>query len=223
MVFVISINVHENAPFLIKQLKNISNHVSNFVVILNCNQYMFKIVSKLNLRNVVINPKIIEKSLYHGSLLHGIYSNLLYAQKYKYSYFIVLSSRNMFYQMLTKEGMDNYPKINHYNDCEKDVWRWPSFKQTLLSKQYECKNLHGSAHEGLVFDYDTCIKIIQFLENHKDVKEDLIQFHDCVEEFALQTIAVHEGNGFMNIGCGVDTHFNMPTDPTKYVFKTLRI
>jgi len=222
MDFVISINVHENAPFLIKQLKNISEHVSNYVVILNCNQYMFEIVSKLNLRNVVINPTIIQKSLYHSSLTHGIYSNLLYAQKYEYSYFIVLSSRNMFYQTLTKQVMDNCSKINHYN-CEKDNWRWPSFKQTLLSKYYECKNLHGSAHEGLVFNYDTSKKIIQFLEDHKEIKENLIQFPDCVEEFALQTISVHEGNGYYDIGYGVETQYIVPTNPNKYVYKTLRI
>jgi hypothetical protein len=220
MDFIIAINVHENVPFLMKQLKNIQDHVSNYMVILNCNQYMFDIVSTLDLQNVVINPTIIEKSIFHGSLTHGIYCNLLYAQKYEYAYFIVLSSRNMFYQMLTKEVMDNYHKINHFcDDCEKDDWRWPSFKQTLLSKHYECKNLHGSAHEGLAFNNETCKKMIQFLENNPCIKENLFQYHDCVEEFALQSISVHEGTGFYNIGNGVWTHDTIPTNVDKYLYK----
>jgi hypothetical protein len=42
MDFVISINVHENVPFLMKQLQNIHDHVSNYIVIVISNDYMYE-------------------------------------------------------------------------------------------------------------------------------------------------------------------------------------
>jgi hypothetical protein len=215
MDFVFSINVHENVPFLMKQLQNIKDHVSNYVVLLSCNRYMYKKLSQYTLSNVVLNPTVIEKKRYHGSLTHGIYYNILYAQQFKFSYFIVLSSRNLFYQTLTKN-------MKKGETC--DSWmHWPCMKKTLLSNHYQNENLYCSAHEGLVFDSSTCKKIIQFLENHQDIKRDLFYFPHCVEEFALQTIAVNEGNGYYDIGCGSETQDTIPTDPTKYVYKTLRL
>ena len=215
MDFVISINVHENVPFLMKQLQNIHDHVSNYIVIVSCNRYMYNELSQSVLPNVVLNPKVIEKKRYHGSLTHGIYSNILYAQQYNFSHFVILSSRNLFYQTLTK---------NMIKGVTNDSWEWwPCMKQTLLSKHYQNENLCMSAHEGLVFDSSTCKKIIQFLENHQAIKRDLFYFPHCVEEFALQTIAVHEGNGYYDIGHGTETQETIPTDPTKYVYKTLRL
>jgi hypothetical protein len=224
MDFVIVINVHENAPFLMKQLKNIQDHVSNYIVILNCNQYMFHELKNANLPNVVINPVTIEKNRFHGSLTHGIYSNLMFAQQYDFAYFIALSSRNLFYQRLSKKDIDNLLPMDHSdNDPEKNEWFWPSFKKTKLAKYYNNINLRSNPHEGLVFDSYTCKQIIQFLENHKDIKEDLFQFPTCVEEFALSTIAFHQGNGYYDIGHGTETQYTIPTDPKKYVYKTLRI
>ena len=78
--------------------------------------------------------------------------------------------------------------------------------------------IYTCAHEGLVFDTSTCKKIIQFLENHQVIKRDLFYFPHCVEEFA-----VHEGNGYYDIGHGTGTQEIIPTDPTKYVYKTLRL
>jgi len=38
---VVSINVHENVPFLMKQLNNIQTYLNcTYIVILNCNDYM---------------------------------------------------------------------------------------------------------------------------------------------------------------------------------------
>ena len=123
-MYVISINV----PFLMKQLKNIHDHVSNYVVLLSCNRYMYQELSQYTLPNVLLNPAVFEKQRFHGSLTCGIYTNLLYAQQYDFSYFIVLSSRNLFYQTLT---------TNMKKGETDDSWmHWPCMKQTLSPSKF---------------------------------------------------------------------------------------
>ena len=123
-MYVISINV----PFLMKQLKNIHDHVSNYIVLLSCNRYMYQELSQYTLPNVLLNPAVFEKQRFHGSLTCGIYTNLLYAQQYDFSYFIVLSSRNLFYQTLT---------TNMKKGETDDSWvHWPCMKQTLSPSKF---------------------------------------------------------------------------------------
>jgi hypothetical protein len=70
--------------------------------------------------------------------------------------------------------------------------------------------------------------MIQFLENHPDIKENLFSFYGCVEEFALQTIAWNIRNlhhtyvGYIYIGKGVQTFTEPPNDPHAFVYKIAR-
>ena len=100
--FVISINVHEKPNFLIKQLENIKEYIEGkYSVILNCNEYMYNELKDKNILddNVIIHPEFIHKERYTGKLFQGIYSNLKYILEHNiiFSYFVVLSSRNLFY------------------------------------------------------------------------------------------------------------------------------
>ena len=108
MELVISINVYKNPYFLENQLNNISEHVlCPYVVVLNCNTYMFEELSKKTFpNNVYINPEIINKKWAHGSLTHGIVSNMEYAKRFDYKYFLILSGRTIFYRKLN--SLDSY-------------------------------------------------------------------------------------------------------------------
>jgi len=165
--------------------------------------------------NVYVNDEIINKQNFHGSLTHGICSNIMYAlQNFRFKYFIVSSSRNFFDNSMTLDDLDkviaigphyeSYAVVESNKNREYNDWHWPEFKQTLLAKHFLNKNqqLYDSAHEGLMFKYSGCEKIVEFLENNPEIKNDLFTFPKCVEEFALQTIVVNMEDSFYYIGNG---------------------
>jgi hypothetical protein len=232
---VMSINVHEKPHFLMKQLENIKSFVTDdFVIILNCNDYMNNELKNFSLPEYVhINPDVINKQAWTGLISKGIFSNIKYALKnFKFMYFIVLSSRNIFYnKMSVNDLLSNTVRHNATKDLSK--WHWPVFSQTKLAQYYLKKSmtLHGSEHEGSVYSENVCKNIYNMLENNIEIRDDLFQVTgSCVEEFALQTIATNEGNyqngefGWINICCGgVETPTIKPTDPTMFVYKVWRI
>lgn len=234
---IFSINVHEKKNFLIKQLKNISEYVKlNYIIIINPNDYMYNELLNCEFiksqKNIIINPDYLNKKYAHGSLTKGIYLNMYYASiNYNFKYFIILSSRNLFYNQL-----NNLENINiscsrplntsiKYENLKKNSWHWPSFTKTELGNYVIKNNLlfSGSAHEGLTFNYDSCIKIINFLDNNNNIKENLFNWDKCVEEFALQTICVNFSGEYYYIGNGVQTSHNINNLPKdKYIYKTIR-
>lgn len=228
---IISINVHEKVNFLLKQLDNIKENVNcNYAIVLNCNDYMYNECKNISLpNNVYINHEIINKQHDHGSLTRGIYSNITYSLKlFTFKYFIVSSSRNFFDNNMTLNDLDKVIKIGpnydvniNFNDIEYIDWHWDTFKQTLLAKYFLDKKqkLYSSAHEGLMFTYDGCTKIVDFLENNTIIKDDLFNFPKCVEEFALQTIVVNMGESFYYIGNGCCSEEKLlPNMDTNYKF-----
>ena len=93
---VISINVHEKPDFLKRQLDNIKENVScKYAVVLNCNDFMFEECGKIELPdNVYIHPEPLNKNTFHGSLMHGIYNNMVFSlHHFQFDFFIVASSR----------------------------------------------------------------------------------------------------------------------------------
>lgn len=225
--FVFSINVHEKKDFLKEQIKNIENFVEGtYIIILNCNDYMFNEMQNENIKNVYINPTIINKTYATGTLTQGIYSNMLYIlNRFVFKYFVILSSRDRFYRKFN---------VNFTNDIELfttpilkvnlniNNWHWKSFSNTLLFKYFN--KVANSAHEGLVFNYYTTYKIVKFLKENREIKYDLFNFKMCVEEFSLQTISVNIGNGFYYIGNGVYTQDDISKlDNKKFTHKINRI
>jgi len=209
-MIILSINVYKNPPFLMNQLNNIATFVkSPYLVILNCNDTMFAELRNLP-ENVVKNPETINKQRFHGSLLHGIYSNMVYALHYTFDAFLILSSRTVFYRELRLSDLKFKVQAPA---TDLTTWHWPSFTQTLVAKR--ARALYSSPHEGLCFSRDVVASIHQFLSDSPQVTQDLITFPHAVEEFALQTIA--EGRFlYLGNGCYDDVDYS---DPHKYVRK----
>ena len=235
---VFTINVHENLSFLRKQLDNIQKHVFvEYVVILNANDLMYNEILKSDLlenhKNVKLYPKFINKNICHGSLSKGIFLNMEFAlNNYKFKYFVILSSRNLFYNKLNKENNNTLLEI-HDKKTFKSInireWHWFRFFQTKLAKYLIQNNMFfGSGHhEGLTFDYVVSKQIVDFLNANEIIKDDLFNFNCCVEEFAFQSIALMFKEYYYQIGnwpheSRSDDHriHELPKD--RYVFKSIR-
>jgi hypothetical protein len=222
---VISVNIYKSFETLEHQLENIKKHVQkNYIVILNCNNYMFDILQDKKLEdNIHINPEIIEKSRFHGSLTRGIVSNMKYAlENFKFSYFIILSGRTIFYRDLDIEKFKNYfskkiwssvedMDINRQGFLDYREWHWSSLIHTKLAQYYIYRNYKLAscgAHEGVCFSYNVAKNIIIFVENNPEIADDLYNFNHCVEEFSIHTISENEydinnmEHGFVYIGNG---------------------
>ena len=240
---IISINVHEKFDFLLKQLKNIKENVNvNYAVILNCNDHMFHECNNNRVflsENVYMYNTPINKKHWHGSLCQGIYTNMQYALSYfTFDFFIVTSSRNMFTNNLTLEDLNkmvkkgkphNVDNLNTTWQEKKDSWHWPVMSSTLIGKYFieRNQNLYSNAHEGLVFTYTGCKKIVDFLEEKPEMKEDMFNIDTPMEEFALQTISLNLGEYFYYIGNGCCSEGPIETnspngDIFKFMYKTSR-
>lgn len=230
---IISINVHENIEFVMKQLENIRENVKcNYAVILNCNYFMFNELHLVDLpENVYIHDKILKKQTWHGSLTEGIYNNMCFAlDHFTFEYFIV-SSRQFFGNDMSLEHLQQMyqngkPEIDRDDPWEKkldksnweecfNTWHWPWFAETLLAQYFINKNqaLYSSPHEGMLFNHAGCRKIVDFLENNYDIKIDLFKFEGCVEEFSLQTLSMNLGETYFYIGNGCYNYELEPNQP----------
>lgn len=221
---IISINVHEKPEYLKNQLLNINKFVKlNYKVILSCNEFMYENV--IADQKSVINPEIINKKRFHGSLTKGIYSNMIFSlNNFNFKYFIVLSSREFFYRELNSiEDIEKTIIEKKLNDYSVNNWHWPSFKKTKLFDYIKINNLYfsSSAHEGLTFDYKSCLYISDFLEKESDIREDIFNHNHCVEEFSLQTICCNYSD-FYNIGNGVSTMDVEKASKYRFTHKKIR-
>lgn len=233
---VFSINVHEKINFLIKQINNIETYVLlNFIIIINANNYMYNKISNSDFfktkNNIILNKNYLNKKRFHGSLTKGIFLNMDYSIKnYHFKYFIILSSRNLFYNYLNDKNINNLVKINNkyiykHKELPKKTWHWHSFLKTQLGKYIIENDLFFtfSAHEGLTFDNSACKNIISFLNNHENIRENLFNWKHCVEEFALQSICINLSHDFYDIGTGEKTKNNIDELPNdKFIYKTIR-
>lgn len=225
MEIVVSINIYKSTNTLQYQLATIKEHLgANYVVVLNCNKYMYDTIrSTIDMEhNVYLNPEILEKKRYHGSLTQGIVSNMKYSlEHFKFKYFVVLSGRTIFYRPINIQQFDSYFEKKKWKDLQEREtvrggafpfmdWKWPSLKKTKLAKYYIDRNytLIGEVHEGMCMSYNVIKNIVKFVDNNIEIINDLYNFNDCVEEFSLHTIASNEYDinnleyGFIYIGNG---------------------
>jgi len=185
--------------------------------------------------NVFYYQESLEKRREHGSLCEGIYRNMNYAnQNFDFEYFVVASSRSFFDNNMTLEDLKKLeasesPKQGHFDELKYKDWYWPLFSKLLLFKYYKDNNLamHSCAHEGLIFTQRACVKIISFMENHPDIKDDIFPAEGALEEWALQSIAVNEGESFYNVGtgcCSEETigHLGPTNSAFKFSYKVKR-
>ena len=197
-------------------MQSIKDHVAcSYAIFLSCNETVAKeLHDKILPDTVFINPEIINKRRDHGSLVHGIVSNMQYAYSlFHFKYCIILSGRTIFYKTITIYDLDSLPRncTNMKRPFPTRSWHWISFKRTLLAKYYRSQGymLVGSEHEGLCFSYNVATNILNFLHLHPSIANDLFLFPKGVEEFSLQTIASIEADtsnldrGFTLLGNGV--------------------
>jgi hypothetical protein len=232
-MLIVSINVHEKPKFLMQQIENISMHIlCKFIIILNCNMYMNEALQAYPLpSNVVVNPEIINKSWGTGTIVQGIYSNLCYANaNYTFDFFLILSSRNMFFRPFQIEDIFELQKTMDINLLRFPHWyHWPKVRKSSLAKYYiqKGKTLYRTAHEGLIFPHTVCKTVEKFMIDHASIRNDTFIFPAVLEEFTLQNIAIHESATcpFVSIGRGAtETLTAPPTDDNKhFVYKTVRV
>jgi hypothetical protein len=248
---VVSINVHEKPEYLFNQLDNINQYIKfkKFIIILNCNDFMFNELSfKKNIllsKNAIVNPIPINKKTFTGSLTHGIVSNIKYAlDNFDFRYFLILSSREFFTKVISIDNdIEKHKITQHYiiktgnitsnilyklDDYNVNDWWWPKFKNTKLFNYIKNNKLYFSLspHESLCFKKTSCEYIVNFLNKNHDIEEDLYNFDGCVEEFSIQSICCnyepfyHIGNCIWNLS---SWNINLrKSDDTKYTVKRSR-
>lgn len=224
---IISINVHEKPEYLKEQLSNINTYLKlRYKIILSCNDFMYNNII-IN-EDLVVNPEIINKKRFHGSLTKGIYSNMVYAiTNFSFKYFLIMSSREFFYRELNKIEDIEKTKLNKLNDYNKvSIWDGKngiSFKETKLFKYIINNKLYFArcGHEVLTFNYDSCLYINQFLEKESEIREDIFNYNHCVEEFSLQTICCNYSD-FYNIGNGTSTMDVEKASKYRFTHKKIR-
>lgn len=233
--FIFSINVHEKPNFLKKQINNIQNFVEGkYLIIINANDNMYQILNNdiffKDNKKVIINPNYFNKKRFTGTLFKGIYLNMKYAiNNLNFKYFIVLSSRNLFYNKLNIYKLETMPKNIGKKRYEINLKSWPHWKKMfrLNFSKYIIENnmnISKSAHEGLVINVNSCIYIINFLEKEMDksILNELYNCKACIEEYVLQTI-ISNFSYYYDIGNGVKTNDFNELDNNKFVYKTIRI
>jgi len=196
---------------------------------------MYSIMTSNPIPNVVINPEIIEKRRYDGSVTRGFVSNMEYALKtFQFRYFIVLSARTIFYKQLDLKNLDRLqPKWANMEEREQTRvgpfpnmdWHWSTLKQTALAQHYLERGykLSGSAHEGVCFSMNVVRNIVTFFIMNPSIRENTFNYNFFLEEFALQTIAMNEVDssleyGFLELGHGVTDDYD-PQLENKYTRK----
>lgn len=224
---IISINVHHKPIFLFDQLNNIKAFVKlDYVVILNCNKYMYhELKNNYTLdSNIIVNDTHIEKKRFHGTLTHGIVSNMMLAlNNYNFKYFISMSLRCRFYKELNensdiKRNIEFFElKHKNYNN---NSWHWPKFTTSKLYQDImkQNKSLCKSPHEGLCFNERCCIFIVSFLNENINITNDILNFNWCIEEVALQTICANYDE-FYYLGNGCVTKNLRDCNQNRFIHK----
>jgi hypothetical protein len=174
--------------------------------------------------NIIVNDVHIEKKRYHGSLTHGIVSNMLLAlDNYDFNYFISMSLRCRFYKEMN-DNSDIKRNIEFFelkdNIYDKKSWHWPKFTTSKLYQEFmkQNKSLCKSPHEGLCFNQRCCIFLVSFLNENIIITKDILDFNFCVEEFALQSICSNYDE-FYYLGNGCNTKNIRDCNPNKFTHK----
>ena len=115
---IISINVYKSVTLLKYQLQNIyENVLCKYYIVINCdNINIFNELNNIDLpKNIHINPEIIKKERFTGTITKGIISNMYYSiNNFNFKYFLILSGRTVFYKKIGLENLDKkkiYMKI----------------------------------------------------------------------------------------------------------------
>ena len=206
--FIISINLHADGHFA-DQLENIQEYLKfDHEIILNCNNKMYELLRNAEPENVILNPNIIEKRRFHGSLFQGIFENMKLAyHTSEFDYFLVLSARSFFFRKLDLNTIDTFyedSKCTAAYGCdfiprtEKHKREWPAMMWKPFSNSdfysFLQKNkfkYQKGLHPGLLLTHENCELILSFFDQHKDLYESVINTQAPMEEIVIQSILLN--------------------------------
>ena len=224
MKLIISVNVGENINNVLKQIENIELYVKiNYKIIYNCNEKMYNILKKMRWimenEKIIINENVIEKKRFHGSLFKGIYENMKKTINEKYDYFLILSGRTIFYRELNDVNIKEIKENEEERNISINKWFWSELRKLKLYRKM--KERGQSAHEGLMIEYDGCVKIIEYLKNNEEIREELFEAEYSLEECVCQTICLNFNRKYYDLGNGIETiKYRRRLKKDKYVYKT---
>ena len=99
---------------------------------------------------------------------------------------------------------NNYKFQNSYtyDNLDKNTWYWTDIKKTLLFKYLKDNNKKFTkiCSEGLTLNYNSCEKILNFMDKFPKIKDDIFNFNSCMEEFALQCITINHNEPLYHLG-----------------------
>lgn len=191
----ILVNIH-TTEFLERQLRSIVTHALptyKTTVIFSCPTEEIRDSVERQARrctglNTIMNPELIQKRRHHGSILHGICSNLRHAPSCDMT--LVLSARSVLCETIDHEAvLDKLTQpiirtrshsFHHLSKhCMPQHWfdRFMRFEQFLP----EAKGHIGGHHEGLMFDGRRTSMLKTYLQEH-DISE-CFKAHVCAEEY----------------------------------------
>ncbi len=140
---VISINIYRHEYFnlvwneILSTMKNTS-----FIVILNCcyKENVNYIKSNYNDERIIINPVIIPKRRFHGSLLHGIFMNMKYIidKDIHFKYFLILSNRTTLIPDIKIKNKPQYPSgFENLEQLDVLIYNNNKLVQTLKEEKHK--------------------------------------------------------------------------------------
>ena len=154
---------------------------------------------------IIINPERIQKKRFHGSIVQGIFSNLLHMSNENFDYVMILSERCIFFDYLTLDDMsilkplEPTHKFNHLANkvnntnylfqlpSDPNIWHWKSFSNNNICKKALDKGgVFGGPHEALTIDGYSYKKLINFIQTF-DISN-IYLLNACAEEFVPYSI-----------------------------------
>tara|TARA_B100000614_G_C14558887_1_gene496489 strand:+ start:412 stop:1170 length:759 start_codon:yes stop_codon:yes gene_type:complete len=148
---------------------------------------------------IIINPERIKKKRFHGSIVQGIFSNLLHMSNQNFDYVMILSERCIFFDYLTLDDMSilkplepthKYTHLTHSSVESTNYpnkWHWKRFtNNNIYKKALDKGGVFGGLHEALTIDGYSYKKLINFIQTF-DIS-DIYLLNACAEEFVPYSI-----------------------------------
>ena len=93
---------------------------------------------------------------------------------------------------------------------------------TLFINWFDQK-VYNFPHEGMVLLEEDCRKVVDFFEQHHEIKYDLFNSFTTAEEYAIQTLLINLTRPVYNIGKWSEGESKIePTDTGIYMYKVAR-
>lgn len=208
----VAINVHESPEVIQRQWANVFQMMRGLSprIVLSCNAAMSRELQTPHWRPppglVWVNPEVIEKARYDGTLFQGVVSNLRFLLDSKRSrgsqarYFIILGSRSKMVRAVNEQSLlaaladpvQAFPAARNLEPVH--IKRsWPCFNLTRLLRTSPSVELWIGAHEGLVLERETVREMLRVLDSNPTFGTSVYGSPCPAEEWVPHTLARYVG------------------------------